>query len=173
MGPIWSKITQLLLTAQKIFRNILAVQYSQALVIFVNKIPFYSKGQFGQKLCNLTICSLRIFLKICSMMGYKRPMQCWSTFPINSLLVDRAKPNLCQNYATLSDDLLSDIFLILLQYRTQQAQKSNSQFSQKLSLGRNGQFGPNLSQNYATLYKDLFEMLQNGGAQQVGKSDVS
>ena len=36
-------------------------------------------------------------------------MQCWSTFPVNSLLVDRAKPYLCQNYATLSDDLLSDI----------------------------------------------------------------
>ena len=73
--------------------------------------------------------------------------------------MDRAKPNLCQNYATLSDDLLSEIFLLLLQYRTQQAQKSNSQFSQKISLGGNGQFGPNLSQNYATLYKDLFEML--------------
>ena len=62
-------------------------------------------------------------------------------------------PELC------NDDLLSEISLLLLQYRTQQAQKSNSQFSQKLSLGRNGQFGPNLSQNYATLYKDLFEML--------------
>ena len=32
----------------------------------------------------------------------------------------------------LSDDLLSEIFLLLLQYGTQQAQKSNSQFSQKL-----------------------------------------
>ena len=83
---------------------------SQALVIFVNKILFYSKGQFGQKLCNLTICSLRIFLKICSMMGYKRPMQCWSTFLTNFLLVGWAKPNLGQNYATLSADLLSEIF---------------------------------------------------------------
>ena len=37
---------------------------------------------------------------------------------------------------------------------------------------------PDLTQNYATLYlrigsKDLFEMLQNDGAQQVGKTDVS
>ena len=37
---------------------------------------------------------------------------------------------------TLSGDLLSEIFLLLLQYRTQQAQKSNSHFSQKL-----GKFG--------------------------------
>ena len=60
------------------------------------------------------ICSPRIFLKLCSMMGYKRPMQCWSTFPINSLLVDRAKLNLGKNYATLSDDLLSEIFFEML-----------------------------------------------------------
>ena len=82
-------------------------------------------------------------------------MQYWLTFPINSLLVDRAKPSLCQNYAPLSDDLFSEIIFMLLQYRTQQAHKSNSQFS----LGRNGQSGPNFSQNYATLCKDLFEML--------------
>ena len=47
-----------------------------------------------------------------SMMGYKIPMQCWSTYPINSLLVERAKPNLDQNYATVSDDLLSEIFFL-------------------------------------------------------------
>ena len=123
---------------------------------FSKKILFCGKGQFGQKLCNLMICTLRIFLKLYSMMGYKRPMQCWSAFPINSLLVDRANPNLGQNYAALSDDFLSEIFFeMLLLDRKQQAHKSNSQFSQKISLGKNGQYGPNLSQNYATLYKDL------------------
>ena len=38
-------------------------------------------------------------------MEYKRPMQRWSTFPINTLLLDRAKPNLDQYYATLHEDL--------------------------------------------------------------------
>ena len=44
----------------------------------------------------------------------------------------------------------------------------NCQFSQQIYLRNNGRFAPNLSQNYATLYRHLF-----GGAQWVGKSDVS
>ena len=90
---------------------------SYTLVILANfqrKFPFCGKGQFGQKLCNLMICSLRIFLKLCSMMGYKRPMLCWSTFPTNSVLVDRANPNLGQHFATFSDDFLSEIFFKIL-----------------------------------------------------------
>ena len=69
---------------------------------FSNKIPFSSKGQFWQKLCNLIlmICSLRVFLNLCSMMGYKRPNQCWPAFPRNLILMERATrvqfgPQLC------------------------------------------------------------------------------
>ena len=63
---------------------------------FSKKILFCSKGQFGQKLCNLSICSLRICFKSCSILGYKRSMQCSSTFSIDSLLLlDRDKPKLC------------------------------------------------------------------------------
>ena len=83
-------------------------------------------------------------------------MQCWLNFPIKSLLVHRAKPNLGQNYVTLSDDLLSEIFLEMLFKIGIQ----NCQFSQQIYLRNNGQFAPNLSQNYATLYRHLF-----GGAQ--------
>ena len=52
--------------------------------------------------------------------------------------------------------------------KTQQAHKSSSQFSQKVSHGKSAQFRPNLNQNYATLYNDLFVW-----AQKVGKNDVS
>ena len=42
---------------------------------FSKKIHFWGNGQYGQKLCNLIvmICSLRTFLKLCSIMGYKKP----------------------------------------------------------------------------------------------------
>ena len=102
MGPILPKITQLKLTALEIFRMWCTSSTSVILVNFPRKIFFWGNGQFRQKLCNLIlmICSLRIFLKLCSMMGYKRPKQCWSTFPKNSLLVERATwaqfgPELC------------------------------------------------------------------------------
>ena len=68
---------------------------------FFRKISFLGKGKLGQKLYKiiLTICSLRGFLKLCSMMGYKRPKQCWSTFPKNSLWwKGQLRPNLAQNY---------------------------------------------------------------------------
>ena len=84
------------------------------------------------------------------------------------------------NYAAVSEEQLSEnVFGALYCDTTHQVDNGNREFSQKISPGENVQFGPNLSQNYATLYvmissKDLFEMLQDdGGAQQVGKSDVS
>ena len=48
MGPVWPKITQLVLTAQKIFRDMLT-QWSPTLLILVNfprKFPFLAR-------CNL------------------------------------------------------------------------------------------------------------------------
>ena len=101
------------------------------------------------------ICSVKTFLKWCSM------MECNSWTKV--MLVNFSKklpfgevthmpygPKLCK---LLSHDLLlHNFFEMLLQERTQQVDIINSQFCPKISFETNGKFGPNLGQNYATLY---------------------
>ena len=80
---------------------------------FYKKIPFCGKGQFGQKLCSLMICSLSIFLKLCCMMDIKHQWNVGQLFQqITFSWTCQLKPNLGQNYATLSDDLLFEIFFL-------------------------------------------------------------
>ena len=95
-----------------------------------------------------------------SMMGYKRPMQCWSTSPKDFLLVDRVKPNLDQNYATLSDDLLSEIFFLkrCCKIEHNRHTKLIVNFPGNYILGKMGNLGP-IWAELRNLYKDLFEML--------------
>ena len=74
--------------------------------------------------------------------------------------------NLDQNYAVLSDDLLTEKFFEVLQYNTvQQVDNSSSQISKKiLRFAANGQFAMTLGKSFAALIimirsKGLFEML--------------
>ena len=79
--------------------------------------------------------------------------------------------------ANLSKDYAS-LHYVILQYYDWEDEVDKINISQlKSPFRRNWKIRPNLGQNYATLYlkissKDLFEMLQDDGAQQVGKSDV-
>ena len=99
MGPILLKIKQLKLTALEIFRMWCTSSTSVILANFPRKFSFGARGNSGKNYAILFISSLRIFLKLCSMMGYKRPKQCLSTFPKNSLLVER------ENWAQFSPKL--------------------------------------------------------------------
>ena len=85
----------------------------QILVIIVNfprKFSFAARGNLGKNHATLRSALSGFFLKLCSIMGYERPMQYWPTVPKNSFLVDRVKLNFGQNYATFCDDLLSNFF---------------------------------------------------------------
>ena len=172
IDPIWPKVRQLVLLLQRFLETL---QYNgvQQLNIsnisqFSKKIPFCSKGQFGPKLSNLIICSLRTFLKCCSKIELSRYTIVTVNFPRKQAIWTQFKPKL---YETLY--LISALRICLKCWRmmgAQQVGKSDvSQFSKTISfLGKMGnlEFGTTLANIFATINiiihsNDLFQMLSS------------
>ena len=172
IDPIWPKVRQLVLLLQRFLETL---QYNgvQQLNIsnisqFAKKIPFCSKGQFGQKLSNLIICSLRTFLKCCSKIELSRYTIVTVNFPRKQAIWTQLKPKL---YETLY--LISALRICLKYCRimgAQQVGKSDvSQLSKTISfLGKMGnlEFGTTLANIFATINimihsNDLFQMLSS------------
>ena len=139
-GPTLTQNCTTCINCSKDFKKYFSImesnsQTSVILVNFPRKFPFAARCNLGQSYANLLS---QDFLKLRSMMGHKRPIQCWSTFLINFLLLDRTKTNLGQNYATLCDDLLLHCCKIEHNKHT----KVIVSFNRKYLLGKMGNSSP-------------------------------
>ena len=151
---------------------------------FSQKISFWGKGQFGQKICNLIhmMYFLRNSLNGCRIVVYHNQTKAMLIhFSKNVHFGEREtqvqfNPKLRNR--VFHDFVHYDFFEILQYFIIQQVDSSISEFSKKLSFEVNRQFGTNLVQNFGNLYliissKELHEILQDYGTQEVDKNDFS